>query len=608
MAKKLSNKHRTQNKKLWDTADWIQLLAYLDFSITYDIDFERTVVKHLTGATGKFFDIHQVERKLKDKWTRTGAHGSTSWRDLFDQGSSCLEYLTNEEKQLISEAAGRLPQPPPRRLLRSVTISTKARSKTLSSFERGSTSSRLSTLTRTPGVTSTSDKSTPLPRNQVTTNRQTKIEPIEPDAPCLLYSANCPRTVESDFHVVPDDKPRHAVELDHQAKIRENEILSLRIRLDALSKEHEELKNCVHTEEASMHDGELNSKLQYENNLLKRRLGLLRGLPRHDNEAVRATVSLTHAEIRQKLDILESRIADAASTFQWSFTFGGVEHSSESSIYLEHLLERAGCLSRDQISSVQGPEVIRSLAAASMCVSAFDSTFPDLEKHDSPLLDKYRSHIMARDGFEGLQTIDLLARRSLMSESLFQSESIAAKAQQFAIKFSEALAPFHASDLESMEEEMMDENLESDQMECDSSGIHSPSINPVAKAFSETFELALRLKIDLLGASNRYYARFIREGETFDSRTMNPDGLNDDGNNRRARGRKSYANEILKQATGREVKICLFPAIYSCQQQDDENMLSDPQIPDYLARSNIFIAEGDITSVGSQVVSKAVVM
>ncbi|KAK6839355.1 hypothetical protein PG987_005221 [Apiospora arundinis] len=150
MTRKATKKGRqNQNRTKWDFfKDEVPLLAWLDYCIQHDVDFDSTVIDHLRTHANKEVQLEQVDRKLRRLW------GNSGYVKKFDdfknrQGTPAIG-ITSIERKAVEKFKESLPPPPARPdtvyLLQGITPGLRTRSRTLSAQRQASEDSSLSDL------------------------------------------------------------------------------------------------------------------------------------------------------------------------------------------------------------------------------------------------------------------------------------------------------------------------------------------------------------------------------------------------------------------------------------------------------------------------------
>ncbi|KAH7165157.1 hypothetical protein EDB81DRAFT_917127 [Dactylonectria macrodidyma] len=119
----------TPNLRVWSDDDRREPLAYLNWCVQSEVDFETTVIGHLKRVTGRDFSSRQVRDKLRREWNNVGK--CDKFEDLYAQGTAGLN-PSPEEDQLFEQILTRLGRPNVRYRLRSASSALNTRSRTVS--------------------------------------------------------------------------------------------------------------------------------------------------------------------------------------------------------------------------------------------------------------------------------------------------------------------------------------------------------------------------------------------------------------------------------------------------------------------------------------------
>lgn len=148
--------------------------------------------------------------------------------------------------------------------------------------------------------------------------------------------------------------------------------------------------------------------LRYENSVLKGQLGQM--ISQRQTIALASTGSLgpSTRTIWQEFECIATDVKDACASVAITIppaSTGTSAHGEQESKEpdSESWMRRAAHCSLDQFlsslamdTSVSEFHIIRALAAAGISNLVFESRFPDLVARESPMLDQYRKHILAR--------------------------------------------------------------------------------------------------------------------------------------------------------------------------------------------------------------------
>ncbi|KAK4240613.1 hypothetical protein C8A03DRAFT_31320 [Achaetomium macrosporum] len=349
-------------------------------------------------------------------------------------------------------------------------------------------------------------------------------------------------------------------------------IFTLSNRLSAAEFECEQIRDSAKKAAEYSSDVLMQRDLRYENSVLK---GQLERMTRQRQVIAQVdTNSLKPSDrtIWQEFELIATDLKDACSSVEITVPTSSPTTNGETDSWAQRV---AHCTFSQLLTGAIDTDVsefhlVRALAAAGISDLVFESSFPDFLARESPILDQYRNHILAKAGPQTLYQLDVLACKSVMSEAYYQTHILQASAKTLSTKFSSALAHLLSPNDQTTAGAEPDGLFPSHCSSGSSSSSHHTEENPVAKVFNEAFARALTLKQDLVVLSRSTYKLvFFRPGDVFDPHTMMRDG---EGYRAfapaRARAREKKVAEDLRdqrraEGEGSRVKICLFPALYS---------------------------------------------
>lgn len=99
----MAEKAVANKTRVWEDSDWLHLLAWLDFCLEHGVSFRDTVVERLGVTTKKTYTWTQICRKLEYLWRNFGRQGCDPKDVIYIEGSKCLECLSDEDQETISE-------------------------------------------------------------------------------------------------------------------------------------------------------------------------------------------------------------------------------------------------------------------------------------------------------------------------------------------------------------------------------------------------------------------------------------------------------------------------------------------------------------------------
>ncbi|KAF5007608.1 hypothetical protein FDECE_6072 [Fusarium decemcellulare] len=574
---------RKPNLQVWANNDRLELLAYLNWCVQYEIDFEATVMGHLKSVTGKEFSSRQIRDKLRREWNNFGT--CDDFEDLYSQGTAALN-PGEAEDQVIQQIFSRLGTPPRSRyLLRRASSVPKSRSRTLSAV-RGTP--KASTL-KTAGPSWPSDFDDELGDTYERKTRSAVVNnlneyelrsgsPVDKKGESDRNSESIPDSEGSDLvelTYTPDPSPQRLDrELDYTTEAH------MRDELEALRTELLKEKACVFTlrgrlSERKREIDELQNNNQVGNTdqynfrqQISYLLGQLEAKDRlwQDTVVFRADpLSFSKEAVKLEYDLLYHGINEASS-FICEMSPHEEDSPQQSRQYQQSAqtwavkasgwrLERLLSYSRKE--RILKEKLFASLATAGVFELIFEPVFPDILALESPLLHQYRKHIQTKgesyllvslkletdiiisDGRQALHELDLIALKSLISEEHFIREDLPERAKslaEFVLRVLQFFLPLESQDVDRH---------------------HQQEISG-AGSLETVLTQALGLKLHISLSKGRFQFHFFKPGDTFDAKSMNRDTSCAAGS---SSGRKSRQDRI---------KLCLLPALYFLPEEEEE--------------------------------------
>ncbi len=410
----------------WDEDDILELLAYNDHCIAHRLDFQGTAVAHLKAIIGSDLTIGQINRKLDWAWNHYGRYG-TKIQDIYKNGSKSLARESIDHYGLTDEDLGGI----------------KERVDRLEELYRSTPSDTMSELSSTPDfdipsgyVTAQSDDvphedcaGTPLvcgfihaenTRIGVLTDPKWRTAPVDMDN--ALSEPGCTsdevagkyepgdRLVQQKLEEELRETRALLLQAEAVKKNQKSMIFSLRAEVARLRKQYEKARQGL--AEGRRHDPPRTGSLLAEISLLKDMQKRVYDVQTDKKMLESGTLAPTDRRIQATLITIERRIAEACSPLAMSSSpLRPVQFEpSKSTIHLGLLVEK---ISNMEINGFVGfaldkglekAKLLQSITAASVCVSAFESDFPNFLGRDL-LLEKYRELILT----QGLSSIKPLA-------------------------------------------------------------------------------------------------------------------------------------------------------------------------------------------------------
>jgi hypothetical protein len=79
------------SKASWRPNDFAELIAWLDYSLNENIDFDKSIVQHLRSSCGKDYTMSQIQNKLTHTANGRGYQSNCGMAELRNSGSANLK-------------------------------------------------------------------------------------------------------------------------------------------------------------------------------------------------------------------------------------------------------------------------------------------------------------------------------------------------------------------------------------------------------------------------------------------------------------------------------------------------------------------------------------
>ncbi|RKK76787.1 hypothetical protein BFJ69_g6736 [Fusarium oxysporum] len=575
-------KPKPKGRLFWSDTDRLELLAHLNWCVQYDQKFESTAIDYLKKATGKEFTPRQIRDKLKREWTKHGT--CDDFEDLFSLGTAGLEEFKGQELQSFLEISSKLDPPADNqtwsRRLRSGSTAFPVRSRTLS-------------VTRATGSREAHAPSPPqniVPKKvqrkpKLRTRSQTRLEitragpdtyesedeltrgedlhGVKSESGSELSSIPSPVSLDTELNfglAIPDS--RQGTTSDRaQTPLTSSELASLRKAEAELLRQKGRVVSLI---------GQV-SKLQYElDDLLARQRT-------RETGSEQATLRTTIFNLKQKAGARDHLLSCFKALKTDNVAFAGTSFKQEcNGLYLDlddtgasicnlspndnlpeqpsefsELLnswarrlsgrDMSGLLNHAQKVKIPKNKLLACLLAVGIFQLVFEPAFPEILCIESPLLHQYRNLIATSAGTKILRTLDLAATQSLFANLHVKEELISDKSSSLCALILSSLncfMPPASYDMTERSPVSLSEREETLVIEMES-----------------ILSRALSIKLELALSAKRFQYRFFQPGSPFDSELMQYDISN-------------AARDLTM--SNKEIKVCIFPAIFSVEEQVDE--------------------------------------
>ncbi|GKU06027.1 hypothetical protein FLAG1_08553 [Fusarium langsethiae] len=564
-------KSKPRNPIFWSKRDRLELLAYLNWCIQYNGDFNSTSISYLQRATGKVFSERQVHGKLKREWDGWGI--CKTFDDLFSVGTAGLEPLVPDDQKIVEQILAEIDPPTDGHWLRSRSIGPVTRSRTLSAAcsTRSTTESRACSSQQRGGKqsqrqlkqTTKSRRSARVMRTRETSEDElekgdasdavkkehlvvlnTAPSPFQPDSNAVFQSAMLNL---ADEHMIDTPETVQAPLVETRLRDAEVEIskqkayiLTLLNRLSEAEKEIDELQrisrvaDSTHEDEAKLHEriARLANQRSSHETFLRRVKALETDRLALSGKAFREELNLLYIGAYDTGDLIYQMNSNANAPGQ------SVDIPDYAQSWVELLYDGdfGSLVEYTEAEGIPTSKLISALLMAGVFKLVMEPALLSMSAMQSPQLDQYRRHILDQCGSRALRQLDLITVKSLLSNEEVLEDIKAETARWLSVVILPILNTFFppGSQFNGMEMDML-------------------------KDLERTVSQAVKLKIQVMPASGRFKRMFFRPGTQFDSDIMRYDD--------------SQASSTSSK--GQKVRLCLQPAIFyesaEAASQDDED-------------------------------------
>ncbi|RSL46161.1 hypothetical protein CEP53_010443 [Fusarium sp. AF-6] len=556
--------------RVWSDSSRLQLLAYLNWCVTYRGNLLPTAGDHLRRVTGNSFTETQIRQKLRREWQNHGL--CDNFNEVFTQGTPSLNLSDQEQMEIQSIFSGLRHGP---HELRSNTRETQTRSRAA------------------PNTVRTSKAKSPAIRLKVTN----KNSPIRPEtSPQLLdYNAgdegdgdsavnlievptteselsslcpsflSVPQSQTPTSSPVPSEKPSGDIAAlqDEVLKLKGHN-LTLQNRVSVLETDHAEIRHLRESEKGD--DIKYCTRMIY---ILEKRNKAKSTHSRNVKDFQAGRRRLPESTIMQEYTALYSSIINESQAFCEDDESPRIRNNNEDAHPARGWAMTASgwdlypLLCYYNTEAIPSSRLVAALVGAGIFDLVFERAFPDVLGVESPLMDGYRRHILVKDGLEALHMADLAAlesftQRDVDGKARLKNQMIEEKAEHLSKFMLQSLSfcitawnrQARTPDYDShMEEANLDNDLDMEEVPTDD----DPDIKEapthddlgteeMSPDLEDPLRKALNLKFSLTTSMTRLKFYFFLPGHCFDETSMEKDDMSSDGCS---------------------VKLCLLPALFS---------------------------------------------
>ncbi|KAH7310910.1 hypothetical protein B0I35DRAFT_439872 [Stachybotrys elegans] len=576
------------HRQVWTDNDRLNLLAYLNWCVQHNVEFNETVIRHLSEVLKKNFTSRQVRDKLHREWTKYGT--CDKFEDLFALGTAGLNPMEDEDQEISRIMKGlHSPRLPYRLRSASLAFTTRSRSRSIAPEVKTEPSARQ----RSSSIPNYRSRRAKEKKRQLISSPRMDDQPVETsltnhaavseDEDVDMQSENAVNEDDSElssvilsdeFDLDPPIWPNITEESGEStsSSTETNQVSGGLKRLQALEKDllthqgyvftlknkmsemQREIDEMRHRDRVARPD---QYELQEENWILTQKVRAKDRLLQQFRGREMSMPGLYEANITTECGVLYHEIGDACkyicdidpnedfaevqdhfhqSAQTWSLKVSGWD--------MERLLHH--CHSED----IPKDKLLSSLVAAAVFDLIFQPILPEILALECPLLGEYRKFIYTKDGHKALQELDIICLRSLTSKDVFLGEVIPQKTK--------LLLEFIWDTLRFL--------LPPDNLQRAKPSAAYDETTPESTGLGNALSLAMELKSQLMCSTRRYKFIFIKPGERFNPSYMHQD----DGNFSVSLSGKHHSSAD-RFGESAEVNFCLFPALYSAPRDDSSD-------------------------------------
>ncbi|RKL31488.1 hypothetical protein BFJ72_g11122 [Fusarium proliferatum] len=649
MARKNNRKSRRRTKSkateriLWSTTDRLQLLAYLNWCVQYCVKFEVTAPGYLERVTGKQFSKERIRQKLYKEWRSYGVCGK--FNDLFELGTTGLTPLVGEEQETFNRMFTSISPAQETRYTRSRSLGLAAKSGTLSaprsiySISSSREPNELPTpqagnpsvVAERPGQKTRAKSSLGLTRqssnndlsedelageddntgrvkseddSKLSTIASSQLSDVEPQPASVI-----PDSQEDAMNIISQAAPNSSMEVrlkqsDEDLLRQKSYSVTLENRISELKRRNHDLEDCIRLASSAQREYGEETRLREVISSLKDKLDRKRLLEKNHDDLDADKLGFLNTSLRAEYQNLHSNVRDTSSMIcHLSLDDTLPEQRTDFSDLANNWARRIGgqaydlgsLLSHCETAQIPKKVVLASLLTAGIFELVLEDVFPAFLAANSPLLDQYRRHIETQstyiivlavhlvccleikltrpDGWHALQRLDIISIKSLLSDKDVKNRIISERAEWLSSLILQNLSCFLPLESRDITQRL-------------------PRNEPETETISDmrsTLYHALKIKIELILSLKRLRFLFFRPGTLFDADKMEV-GQSQAGD-----------NELL----GREVKICLLPALFTASEAGNETEAEEASFSASYSKALAEVKDEDIKSL--VLVEKAIV-
>ncbi|KAG5805821.1 hypothetical protein H9Q74_009574 [Fusarium xylarioides] len=615
MARKNNRKSRRRprpkatDRILWNTTDRLQLLAYLNWCVQYCVKFEVTAPGYLERVTGKQFSKERIRQKLYKEWQTWEI--CDKFNDLFEVGTAGLSPLVGQEQENFNKMFTSISPTQEARCTRSRSLGLAAKSGTLSAprsvYSIGSSrepnelstpqASNSNVVPQRPRQT-TKAKSSLGPARMASNNdlsedelaRDDNKERVKSEDESELSTIASPELSSMELQLAPviPDSQEDAMSAISQAgsnssmevRLRKLEAdllkqksyaVTLENRISELKRRNHDLEHCIRLASSAQGSHGEETRLREVISSLKDKLERERLLMKNYEDLEADRLGFLNTSLRAEYENLNSNIRDTSSTIcDLSLDDALPEQRTGFSHLANNWARRisghdlGSLLGYCEAAQIPKKVILTSLLTAGIFELVLEEVFPAFLAADSPLLDQYRKHIETQSGWNALQRLDIISIKSLLSDKDIKNMIISERSGWLSKLMLQNLSCFLP-----LESRDITQRLPRNEPETETIG-----------DMRSTLYHALKFKIELMLSVERLKYLFFKPGTLFDAGKMEVG--------------QSQAGDI--GLLGREVKICLLPALFTISEAGNETGVEDASLSASYSKALAEVTDEDIES------------
>ncbi|RSM02079.1 hypothetical protein CEP52_008189 [Fusarium oligoseptatum] len=542
--------------RVWSDSSRLQLLAYLNWCVTYRGNLLPTAGDHLRRVTGNSFTEMQIRQKLRREWQNHGL--CDNFNEVFTQGTPSLNLSDQEQMEIQSIFSGLRHGP---HELRSNTRETQTRS-------RAALNALRTLRAKSPAIRLKSDQqefsgTSPQLLDYNASGEgdgysavnliQVPTTESELSSPCPSF-LSVPQSRSPTSSPGPSEQPLADIAAlqDEVLKLKGHN-LTLQNRVSVLETDHAEIRHLRESEKGD--DIKYCTRMIH---ILEKRNKARSTHSRNVKDFQAGSRGLPESTIMQEYTALYSSIINESQAFCADDESPRIRNNNEDAHPARSWAMTATgwdlypLLCYYNTEAIPSSRLVAALVGAGIFDLVFERAFPDVLGVESPLMDGYRRHILVKDGPEALHMADLAAldsftQRDVDGKARLKKQMIEEKAEHLSKFMLQSLSFCITAQNRQATTPDDDSHMEDVPTDDDPDIEEAPThddlgTEDVSPDLKDPLRKALNLKFSLTTSMTRLKFYFFLPGHCFDETSMEKDDMSSDGGS---------------------VKLCLLPALFS---------------------------------------------